>query len=148
MRKLVMMRVEGFVPDVLIKSIQFLSCFPRSVVVNIVQKPVRLQGLFDTIVREYRSEMRRVMNDFKALIMNMDEFMVIISLRWESPSGTFIRLCKCFILIVPRVDIILSIGLIWLYLKRCNQAAHCACLLEAKQVKCSGLEDWRDLNKV
>ena len=91
--------------------------------------------------------MRRMMNDFKALVVNMDEFVVIVSLRWESPSGTFIRVCEHFILITPRVDIILSIGLTWLHLERCDQAAHVACLLETKQVKCPSLEDWRDLNK-
>ena len=87
------------------------------------------------------------MNDFKALKMNADEFVVIISLRWESPFGAFIRLCKHFILIVPRVDIVPSIGLAWLHLERCDQVAHSACLLEAKWVKYSSLEDWRDLNE-
>ena len=91
--------------------------------------------------------MRRMTNDFKVLVMNTDELMVIISLRWESPSGTFIRLCEHFILIMPRVDIVPSIGLAWLYLERCDQVARSACLLEAKQVKCPGLEDWRDLNE-
>ena len=76
------------------------------------------------------------MNNFKALIMNADEFVVIISFRWKSPSGTFIRLSKYFILVVPRVDIILSIGLAWLYLERYNQVAHCTCLLKAKWAKC------------
>ena len=82
-----MMRVEGLVPNMLIRSIQFLPYSPRSMVANIVWKPVRLQGLFNVVVRESRSEMRRMTNDFKALIMNVDKFMVIISLRWESPSG-------------------------------------------------------------
>ena len=63
------------------------------------------------IVKESGCEMRRMMNNFKALIVNVDKFMVVVSLRWESPSGTFIRLFECFVLIVPRVDIILSISL-------------------------------------
>ena len=88
------------------------------------------------------------MNNFKALVVNADELMVIISLRWESPSSTFIRLSKHIILVVPRVDIIPSIGLAWLHLKRHNQVAHCACLLKAKQAKCFGLEDWRDFDKL
>ena len=88
-----------------------------------------------------------MMNYFKALVMNMDELMVIISLRWESPSSAFIRLSKHFILIMPRVDIVPSVGLTWLHLERCDQAACGACLLEAKWVKCPSLEDWRDLNK-
>ena len=91
-RKLLMMRVEGLVSDVLIRSVQFLPCFPRGTVVNIMQKSIRLQGLFDAIVRESRHEMRRMTNYFKALIMNADEFMVVVSLRWESPSSAFIRL--------------------------------------------------------
>ena len=41
-RKLSMMRVEGLVPNVLIRSIQFLPYSPRSMVVNIVWKPIRL----------------------------------------------------------------------------------------------------------
>ena len=53
--------------------------------------------------------------------MNTDELMVVISLRWESPSSTFIRLCKCFILIMPRVDIVPSVGLTWLHLEGCDQ---------------------------
>ena len=85
--------------------------------------------------------MRRMTNYFKALVMNMGKLMVIVSLKWESPSSTFIRLCKHFILITPRVDIVLSIDLAWLYLERYDQAAHGACLLEAKQAKCPGLED-------
>ena len=76
-----MMRVEGFAPDMLIRSIQFLPCSPRSAVVNIAWKPVRLQELFNAVVRESGSEMRRMMNYFKALVMNADELMVIISLR-------------------------------------------------------------------
>ena len=91
--------------------------------------------------------MRRMMNYFKALVMNTDKLMVIISLRWESPSSTFIKLCEHFILIMPRVDVVLSVGLTWLHLERCDQAAHGACLLKAKQVKCPGLEDSRDLNE-
>ena len=79
--------------------------------------------------------MRRMTNDFKALIMNMDEFVIVICLRWKSPSSTFIRLCKHFILIIPRVDIVSSIGLAWLHLERCDQVACSACLLKAKQVK-------------
>ena len=81
------------------------------------------------------------MNNFKALIVNVDEFMVIISLKWESPSSTFIRLYERFILIMPRIDVVPSIGLAWLYLERCDQAACGACLLKAKWAKCSGLED-------
>ena len=99
------------------------------------------------VVGESGSEVRGMMNNFKALIVNVDKLMVVISLRWESPSSIFIRLSKCFILIMPRVDIVLSIGLVWLYLERCDQMACSACLLEAKQVKCSSLEDWRNLNK-
>ena len=76
-----MMTVEGLVPDMLIRSIQFLSCSPKNVVANITQKPVRLQGLFDVVVRESRSEMRRGTNDFKALVVNTDEFMVVVNLR-------------------------------------------------------------------
>ena len=91
--------------------------------------------------------MRRMMNYFKALVINTDKLMVVINLRWESPFSTFIRLSKCFILIMPRVDIVLSIGLTWLYLERCDQVACGACLREAKQVKCPSLEDWRDLNE-
>ena len=87
------------------------------------------------VVRESRSEMRRMMDNFKALIINVDKLMVIVSLRWKSPSGTFIRLCKHFILIIPRVDIVSSIGLAWLHLERCDQVACSACLLKAKQVK-------------
>ena len=87
------------------------------------------------VVRESRSEMRRMMDNFKALIINVDKLMVIISLRWKSPSGTFIRLCKHFILIMPRVDIVPSIGLSWLNLERCDQVAFSSCLLEGKQVK-------------
>ena len=49
-RKLVMMGVKGLVPNVLIRSVQFLPYFPRSMVVNIVWKPVRLQGLFNAVV--------------------------------------------------------------------------------------------------
>ena len=79
--------------------------------------------------------------------MNADKLMVVVRLRWESLSNTFIRLCEHFILIMPRVDIVLSIGLPWLYLERCDQRACDAYLLEAKQAKCPGLEDWRDLNK-
>ena len=141
MRKLVMMRVKSLVPDVLIRSIQFLPCSPRSVVVNVAWKPVRLQGLFDTIVRESGHEMRRMMNNFKALVMNVDEFVVVINLRWKSPSGALIRLSKCFILITPRVDIVPSICLAWLYLERCDQITCGTCLLKVKWVKCSGLED-------
>ena len=100
------------------------------------------------IVRESRSEIRRMMNDFKALIINIDKLMVIVCLRWESPSSTFIRFSKHFILVAPRIDLILSIGLAWLHLERCNQVACYACLLEAKQVKCFGLEDWRDLDEL
>ena len=85
--------------------------------------------------------MRRMTNDFKALVMNADKLMVIISLRWESPSSTFIRLCEHFILIMPRVDVVLSIGLAWLHLERCDQVAHGACFLEAKWVKYPSLED-------
>ena len=99
------------------------------------------------IVRESEHEMRRMTNNFKALVMNMVKFMVIVSLRWKSPSSAFIRFSECFILIMPRVDIVLSIGLPWLYLERCDQRACDAYLLEAKQAKCPGLEDWRDLNK-
>ena len=146
-RKLAMMGVEGLVSDVLIGSIQFLPYFPRSAVANIMQKSVRLQRLFGAVVRESRSEMRRMTNDFKALVMNADKLMVIISLRWKSPSSTFIRLCEHFILIMPRFDIVLSIGLTWLYLERCDQAARAACLLKAKQAKCLDLEDWRNLNE-
>ena len=87
------------------------------------------------------------MNYFKALVMNVDKLMIVVSLRWESLSSAFIRLCKCFILIMPRVDIVLSVGLAWLHLERCDQVACSACLLEAKQAKCPSLEDWRDLNK-
>ena len=141
MRNLSMMRVKGLVPDMLIGSVQFLSCSPRSMVANVMQKPVRLQGLFNVIVRECGHEMRKMMNNFKALVVNMDKFMVIISLRWESPSGTFIRLCKYFLLIVPRVDIILSFSLTWLHLEKCDQAAHSACLMKTKQAKYFGLED-------
>ena len=36
MRKLVMMGVKDLVPNVLIRSIQFLPCSPRSTVANIV----------------------------------------------------------------------------------------------------------------
>ena len=49
--------------------------------------------------------------------MNADKLMVIISLRWKSPSSTFIRLCKHFILIMPRVDVVSSVGLTWLDLE-------------------------------
>ena len=143
-RKLVMMRIKGLVPDVLIRSIQFLSCSPRSAVVNIMQKPVGLQGLFNTIVSESGHEMRRMMNNFKALVMNADEFMVVISLKWESPSSTFIRFSKHFVLVT---SIILDISLTWLYLERYDQMACITCLLEAKQAKCSSLKDWRNLNK-
>ena len=66
-RKLVMMGVKGLVPNVLIRSIQFLPYFPRSMIVNIVWKPVRLQGLFNAVVRESGSKMRRMTNYFKAL---------------------------------------------------------------------------------
>ena len=83
------------------------------------------------------------MNDFKALIMNMYELVVVVSLKWQSPSGTFIRFSKCFILIASRVDLILSVGLIWLHLEGCDQVACNACLLEANWVKCFDLEDWR-----
>ena len=83
-----------------------------------------LQGLFHMIVREDWSEIRRMTNYFKALEMNMDELVVIVSFRWKSPSGAFIRLSECFILIVPKVDFILSIGPPWLHLERCNQAAY------------------------
>ena len=82
-------------------------------------------------------------NDFKALIMNVDEIMVVISLRWKSPSSTFIRLSKCFILVAPRVDLIPNVGLAWLHLEGYNQVACCACLLGAKQVKCFSLKDCR-----
>ena len=99
------------------------------------------------IVRESRSEMRRMTNYFKALVMNADKLMVIISLRWESPSSAFIRLCECFMLIMPRVDIVLSIGLTWLHLEKYDQVACGACLREAKQAKCPSLEDLRDLNE-
>ena len=53
--------------------------------------------------------------------MNADKLMAVVSLRWESLSSTFIRLCKCFILIMPRVDIVPSIGLTWLHLEGCDQ---------------------------
>ena len=115
---------------------------------NIMRKPIRLQGLFNVIVRKSRSKIRRVMNNFKALIMNVDKFMVIVSLRWESPSSAFIRLSECLILIAPRVDLVSSIGLAWLHLERCNQVTCCACLLETKWAKCFSLEDWRDLNEL
>ena len=36
MRELVMMGVKGFVPDVLIGSIWFLPCSPRSMIANIL----------------------------------------------------------------------------------------------------------------
>ena len=77
--------------------------------------------MFNVVVSESRSEMRRMMNYFKALVMNTDELMAVISLRWESLSSTFIRLCKCFILIMPRVDIVPSVGLTWLHLEGCDQ---------------------------
>ena len=35
-RKFAMMRVEGLVPDVLIRNVQFLPCFLRSMVANIM----------------------------------------------------------------------------------------------------------------
>ena len=89
---------------------------------------MRLQGLFNAIVRESRSKMRRMTNDFKALVVNVVKFVVIIYLRWKSPSSTFVRLSKYFVLVMPRVDVILSIGLTWLYLERYNQAACCAFL--------------------
>ena len=91
--------------------------------------------------------MRRMTNDFKALIMNMDEFVIVICLRWKSPSSTFIRLCKHFILITSRVDVVLSVDLTWLYLERYDQVAHGACILETIWAKYSSLEDWRNLNK-
>ena len=91
--------------------------------------------------------MRRMTNYFKALIMNVDEFMIIVSLRWESPSSAFIRFSEHCILIMPRVDVILSISLAWLHLERHDQVACGACLFKAKQAKCSGLEDWRNLNE-
>ena len=53
--------------------------------------------------------------------MNADKLMAVVSLRWESLSSTFIRLCKCFILIMPRVDIVPSVGLTWLHLEGCDQ---------------------------
>ena len=99
------------------------------------------------VVRESGSDMRRMTNNFKALVVNMDEFMVVVSLRWKSPSSIFIRLSEYFILILPKVDVVTSIGVAWLHLERHNQAAHCACLLEAKWAKCSNLEDWRHLNE-
>ena len=115
-RKLLIIRVEGLVPNMLIGSIQFLPYFPRSAVANIMQKSVRLQRLFGAVVRESRSEMRRMMNDFKALVMNADEFVVVISLRWKSPSSAFIRFCKHFILIMPELtlyQVLVLHGYIW-----------------------------------
>ena len=100
------------------------------------------------VVRENRGEMRRMTNYFKALVMNTDKLMVVVSLRWESPSSAFIRLCEHFILIMPRVDVVPSVGLTWLHLERCDQVAHGACLLKAKWAKCPSLEDWRDLNEL
>ena len=147
-RKLVMMRIKGLVPDVLVGSVKFLLSFPRSTIANIAWKSIRLQGLFNVIVRDSRSEMRRMMNDFKALVVNMDKLMDIVSLRWKSLSSAFIRLSKHFILVVPRVDVISSIDLMWLHLERHNQVAHYACLLKAKQAKCFSLEDWRDFDEL